>query len=48
MQGNTAKACISDSSSYLRPLLKLDNLPLICKHVSENVLHHLFSVGVRP
>ena len=32
------KDCIHDTSPYLRPLLKLDNLPLISNHVSENVL----------
>ena len=33
------KACISPTAPYLRHLLKMDNLRLICKHVSENVLH---------
>ena len=33
------KACISPTAPYLSHLLKMDNLPLICKHVSENVLH---------
>ena len=41
------KDCISPTAPYLSHLLKLDNLPPICKHVSGNVLHHLFSVGVR-
>ena len=40
MQGNTMKDCIRHTSPYLRPLLKMDNLPLVCKHVSENVLQH--------
>ena len=44
MQQNTAKACISDTGSYLRPLLKLDNLPLIYKHVSGNVLHAILAL----
>ena len=47
MQQNTVKDCISPTAPYLRHLLKMDNLPLICKHVSENVLHHRISVGVR-
>ena len=33
------KDCIRAHAPYLRPLLKLDNLPLICKHASEDVLH---------
>ena len=37
------KACISDTGSYLSYLLKLDNLPLICKHVSGNVLHAILA-----
>ena len=41
------KACISPTAPYLSHLLKMDNLRLICKHVSENVLHHRISVGVR-
>ena len=36
------KDCIRATSPYLSHILKLDNLPLLCKHVSE-----LFSVGVR-
>ena len=44
MQGNTTKACISDTGSYLIPLLKLDNLPLIYKHVSGNVLHAILAL----
>ena len=47
MQQNTVKACIRPTAPYLRPLLKLDNLPLICKYVSANVLHRIFSVGTR-
>ena len=47
MQGNTTKACIRAPAPYLSHILKLDNLPLLCKHVSEQGLHHLFSVGVR-
>ena len=39
MQQFTMKACIHAPAPYLRPLLKMDNLPLICKHVSGNVLH---------
>ena len=39
MQENTAKDCIPATSPYLTPLLKLDNLPQFCKHVSEQVLH---------
>ena len=42
------KACIRPTSPYLSHPLKLDNLLLFCKHVSEHVLHHLSSVGVRP
>ena len=33
------KDCIADTGSYLRHTLNSDNLPPICKHVSENVLH---------
>ena len=33
------KDCIHTITPYLRHLLKMDNLPLICKHVSGNVLH---------
>ena len=44
MQAFTVKACISDTGSYLRPLLKLDNLPLIYKHVSGNVLHAILAL----
>ena len=39
MQGNTVKACIPAHAPYLRPLLKMDNLPLICKDVSDLLLH---------
>ena len=38
MQGNTMKDCIFPTAPYLRHLLKLDNLPQFCKHVSEIVL----------
>ena len=48
MQQITVKDCISPTAPYLSHLLKLDNLPLVCKHVSENVLQHQTSVGVRP
>ena len=41
------KACIPATAPYLSHTLKLDNLPLICKHLSETILHHQFSVGVR-
>ena len=41
------KDCISPTAPYLRRLLKLDNLPPLCKHVSEHVLHDYISVGVR-
>ena len=33
------KACIHATSPYLSHTLKMDNLPPICNHVSENVLH---------
>ena len=39
MQGNTVKACIRAHAPYLSHLLKMDNLPQFCKHVSGNVLH---------
>ena len=37
----------TDHAPYLRHLLKLDNLPLICKHVSGQVLqaHYLIATG---
>ena len=35
----TWKACIHAHAPYLSHTLKLDNLPLLCKHVSEHVLH---------
>ena len=41
MQGNTVKDCIRAPVPYLSHPLKMDNLPLICKHVSGNVLHRL-------
>ena len=41
------KDCIPNSAPYLSHPLKLDNLPPICKHVSEHVLHNRVSVGVR-
>ena len=34
MQSFTMKACISNTGSYLRHSLKLDNLRQICKNVS--------------
>ena len=40
LQQFTVKACISPTAPYLSHFLKMDNLPLICKHVSENVLQH--------
>ena len=39
MQHFTVKDCIRAPVPYLSHPLKMDNLPLICKHVSENVLH---------
>ena len=39
MQGNPLKDCIHADAPYLRPLLKMDNLPLICKHLSDIFLH---------
>ena len=48
MQQSTAKACIPAIAPYLRSLLKLDNLPPIYKHLSEQVLHTQISVGVQP
>ena len=33
------KDCIPDTAPYLSHTLKVDNLPPICKHVSEHVLH---------
>ena len=33
------KDCIHDPVPYLSHSLKLDNLPLFCNHVSEQVLH---------
>ena len=39
MQGKYKKDCISPTAPYLSHLLKMDNLPLICKHVSGNALH---------
>ena len=39
MQSFMVKACIHDPAPYLAILLKMDNLPPICNHVSENVLH---------
>ena len=48
MQEKYVKDCISPTAPYLRHTLKIDNLLLICKHVSEKVLHDYISVGVRP
>ena len=45
VQGNTMKACIPDSAPYLSHPLKMDNLPQICKHVSEYVLHGLMTTS---
>ena len=42
---NTMKACIPDSAPYLSHPLKMDNLPQICKHVSEYVLHGLMTTS---
>ena len=33
------KDCIRAHAPYLSHLLKMDNLPPICKYVSGNVLH---------
>ena len=38
MQENTVFPCIRDLAPYLSHPLKLDNLPPICKDVSEEVL----------
>ena len=37
------KDCIPPTAPYLRHLLKMDNLPPICKHVSGNVLHAILA-----
>ena len=43
MQGNTMKDCIRAHAPYLSHLLKMDNLPQFCKHVSGNVLHAILA-----
>ena len=40
------KACISPTAPYLSHLLKMDNLPPFCKHVSEHVLREAKSTVV--
>ena len=46
MQENTVKACIRAHAPYLRHILKMDNLPPFCKHVSEQVLHAILDMNV--
>ena len=43
MQENTMKDCIRAHAPYLSHLLKMDNLPQFCKHVSGNVLHAILA-----
>ena len=46
LQQITAKACIHAHAPYLSHLLKMDNLPPFCKHVSEHVLREAKSTVV--
>ena len=40
MQGNVVKACITPTCPYLAPLLKMDNLRSLCKHLSDEGLQN--------
>ena len=46
MQHFTVKDCIHAHAPYLSHLLKMDNLPPFCKHVSEHVLREAKSTVV--